>query len=120
MGLYTPPPLSAPKAPLRNLTPVNVPEIVAYNNVPAIQSLGSMIIDVDPRIIPVQVEPIISEVDMQEDSGDMEWMCEDIQFPSVETIDFDMEFERDADGDIIMKESESQVCTTLYPTFALY
>jgi hypothetical protein len=120
MGLYTPPPLSAPKAPLRNSTPANVPKVVLYNEAPTIQSAGSMMIDVEPSIIPVQVDSIIPEVNMQEDSGDMEWICEDIQFPSVETIDFDMEFERDADGDIIMKESESQVCTTLYPTFALY
>jgi hypothetical protein len=79
-----------------------------------------MMIDVEPRIIPVQLGPIIPEVDMQEDWGDMEWMCEDIQFPSVETLDLDMEFERDADGDIVMKEPESQVCTTLNLAFGFH
>lgn len=116
MALYTPPPLSAPKAPLRNSTPANA----SYKDAPTTQSQGSMMIDVEPRIVPVQLGPIIHEVDMQEDSGDMEWMCEDTLFLNVETLDFDMEFERDVDGDIIMKEPESQVCTILYLTFALH
>jgi len=109
MGLYTPPPLSAPKTPLRDSTPVNamfaVPPVYATIN----RSPDWGVIDAEASTVPVQDASSTSEVHWQADSGEMEWMCEDTQSQSIATLEFDMEFDRDEDGEVIMKEPEYQV-----------
>jgi len=110
MSMYTPPPLAAPQTPLRDSTPVNAIFAVPSIYTTTIRSSGTMMVEAEAGTVAVQDASSISEVHWQGDSGDMEWICEDNQFHSVATLEFDMEFERDEDGDVIMKEPECQVC----------
>jgi hypothetical protein len=109
MGLCIPPPLAAPKAPLRELDTANVSKVLSYADASFNQPLGYTCINRKP--IQYNGEVVAGAMIVDEEMG-MEWEFE--QPPSTVSQMMDVDMARqgmDIDGDVIMGEPEEYVST---------
>ena len=111
MGLFTPPPLSAPKAPLRELETANVSKVLSYNNASSNQPWGCRSIGTEP--IPITSEVVVGAMIIDEEMG-MDWEFEQPAPRIAQIMDEEMARQGlDIDGDVIMGEPDEYVSTFL-------
>jgi hypothetical protein len=114
MGLCTPPPLSAPKAPLRELDTANVSKDLSYTDASFNQPLGCTSINAEP--IQFTGEVVAGAMIVDEEMG-MDWEFEQPPPIVAQMMDVDMAAQgRDIDGDVIMGEPDEYVSIFHLPT----
>jgi hypothetical protein len=113
MGLCTPPPLSAPKAPLRELDTANVWKILSYTDASFNQPLGCTSINTEP--IQIATGVVGSAMIIDEEMG-MDWEFEQPPQTILQIMEVDMARQgMDIDGDVIMGEPDDDVSTFPLP-----
>jgi hypothetical protein len=113
MGLCTPPPLSAPKAPLRELNTANVSTVLTYSNVSYNQPSTCTSINTD--LFQVTSEVVDGAMIVDEEMG-MDWEFEQPPQTILQIMEVDMAAQgRDIDGDVIMGEPDEYVSTFPLP-----
>lgn len=113
MGLCTPPPLSAPKAPLRELDTANVSTVLTYSNVSYNQPSTCTSINTD--LFQVTSEVAGGAMIVDEEMG-MDWEFEEPLQTVLQIMEVDMARQgMDIDGDVIMGEPDEYVSTFPLP-----
>jgi hypothetical protein len=113
MGLCTPPPLSAPKAPLRELNTANVSTVLTYSNVSYNQPSTCTSINTD--LFQVTSEVAGGAMIVDEEMG-MDWEFEQPPQTILQIMEVDMARQgMDIDGDVIMGEPDDHVSTFPLP-----
>jgi hypothetical protein len=113
MGLCTPPPLSAPKAPLRELNTANVSTVLTYSNVSYNQPSTCTSIDTD--LFQITSEVVGGAMIVDEEMG-MDWEFEQPPQTILQIMEVDMARQgMDIDGDVIMGEPDDHVSTFPLP-----
>jgi hypothetical protein len=113
MGLCTPPPLSAPKAPLRELDTANVSKVLSYTDASFTQPSGC--IPIAPGPIQAASEVFGGAMIIDEEMG-MDWEFEQAPQTILQIMEVDMAAQgRDIDGDVIMGEPDDHVSTFPLP-----
>jgi hypothetical protein len=114
MGLCTPPPLSAPKAPLRELNTANVSTVLTYSNVSYNQPSTCTSIDTD--LFQITSEVVGGAMIVDEEMG-MDWEFEQPPQTILQIMEVDMARQgMDIDGDVIMGEPDDLVSPLLLPS----
>jgi len=116
MGLFTPPPLSAPKAPLRELETANVSKVLSYNNASSNQPWGYTSVGTEP--IPITSDVVVGAMIIDEEMR-MDWEFEQPAPSIAQMMDEEMaRQELDIDGDVIMGEPDGYVSPFLLPSMS--
>jgi len=114
MGLCTPPPLSAPKTPLRELDTANVSNVLTYTDATFNQPLGCTSINAEP--VQFTSEVVGGAMNVDEEMS-MDWEIEQPPPAIAQMVGVDMaRLGMDIDGDVIMGEPDHFVSTLLLPT----
>jgi hypothetical protein len=113
MGLCTPPPLSAPKAPLRELDTANVSKVLTYTD--ASFNQPSICTSINAETIQFTSEVIGGAMIVDEEMG-MDWEFEQPPQTILQIMEVDMARQgMDIDGDVIMGEPDEYVSTFPLP-----
>ena len=113
MGLCTPPPLSAPKAPLRELDTANVSRVLSYTDTSFNQP--SICTSINAETIQFTTDVAGGSMIIDEEMG-MDWEFEQPPQTMLQIMEVDMATQgTDIDGDVIMGEPDDHVSTFPLP-----
>jgi hypothetical protein len=113
MGLCTPPPLSAPKAPLRELDTANVSRVLSYTDTSFNQP--SICTSINAETIQFTTDVAGGSMIIDEEMG-MDWEFEQPPQMNLQIMEVDMARQgMDIDGDVIMGEPDDHVSTFPLP-----
>jgi hypothetical protein len=113
MGLCTPPPLSAPKAPLRELDTANVSKVLSYTD--ASFNQPSICTSTNAEPIQFTTDVVGGSMIIDEEMG-MDWEFEQPSPIVAQMMDVDLARQgMDIDGDVIMGEPDEYVSTLPLP-----
>jgi hypothetical protein len=114
MGLCTPPPLSAPKAPLRELDTANVSRVLSYTDTSFNQP--SICTSINAETIQFTTDVAGGSMIIDEEMG-MDWEFEQPPQMNLQIMEVDMARQgMDIDGDVIMGEPDDHVSTFPLPS----